>query len=166
MKITLKQLRRTVASVAILALGLIASSKAANAQILQLCAGPVGSWSYTVPQASGAAHGNDTYSADGRFVTADVMGGLFQTAGIGSWSCTGPNTWVLNFSTLIYDPTTGDQIGTLLYRQNAKLGKGGNTFTGSGEFTYYDTTGASVFSGTYTISASRIVAGAALPEHL
>jgi len=166
MKITLKQLGRSIASVAILALGLIAGSKAANAQNLQLCDGPVGSWSYTVPEASGPVHGNDTYSADGRYVTADVIGGLFQTTGIGSWSCTGFNTWVLNFSTLVYDPTTGDQIGTLQYRQNATLGSKGNTFTGAGAVTYYDTTGASVFSSTYTISATRIVAGAPLPNHL
>ena len=167
MKITLQRLGRTIAAVAVVTIGLIATSKAANAQQLQFCDGPIGSWTYTVPQGTAPAiHGVDTYSADGRYVTADVIGGLFQTAGIGSWSCTGSNKWVLNFFTFVYDNTTGNQIGTLEYQQTATLSRDQESFTGAGQFKYYDTTGAAVGSGSYTITAKRIVAGSPLPAHL
>ena len=52
-------------------------------------------------------------TADGGYATADVIGGLFQTTGIGSWACTGHNTCVLTFFTLNYDPTSGALLRTL-----------------------------------------------------
>jgi hypothetical protein len=57
-------------------------------------------------------------------------------------------------------------LGTLEYRQTAKLGRDGNTFTGSGDFEYYDAAGVGLGSGSYTITATRIIAGSPLPAHL
>jgi hypothetical protein len=172
MKIKLRLLQGGAALTAILALGALCTPTAFSQSVgpldnLQFCQGPIGSWQYTVPQGTApAVHGVDSYSPDGGYVTADVIGGLPQTTGIGSWACTGSNTWVLTFFTLIYDPTTGDQIGTLEYRQTATLGRGGNTFSGSGVYEYYDATGAGLGSGSFTITAKRIVAGSALPAYL
>lgn len=173
MKTKLQLIQGAAALIAIFALGVLASPTTAfsqsnqSSQDTQSCQGPMGSWRYSVPQVGAPAiQGVDTYSGDGGYATADWIGGLFQTTGIGSWACTGYNTWVLTFFTFNYDPTSGALLGTLEYRQTAKLGPNGNTFTGSGEFEYYDATGVGLGSGSYTITATRIIAGSPLPKHL
>jgi hypothetical protein len=173
MKIKLQLMQGAAALIAIFALGALASPTTAfcqsnqSSQNTQSCQGPTGSWRYSVPQVGAPAiQGVDTYSGDGGYATVDVIGGLFQTTGIGSWACTGHNTWVLTFFTFNYDPTSGALLGTLEYLQTAKLGPDGNTFTGSGSFEYYDATGSGVGSGSYTITATRIIAGSPLPAHL
>jgi len=173
MKTKLQLIQGAAALIAIFALGGLLSPTTAfsqtnqSSQDTQSCQGPTGSWRYSVPEGSAPAiQGVDTYSADGGYATADVIGGLFQTAGIGSWACTGYNTWVLTFFTFNYDPSSGALLGTLEYRQTAKLGPDGNTFTGSGEYEYYDAAGVGVGSGSYTITAKRIIAGSPLPTHL
>ena len=173
MKIRFQLIQGAAALIAIFAFCVLASPTTAfsqtnqSSQDTQSCQGPAGSWRYSVPQVGAPAiQGVDTYSGDGGYATVDLIGGLFQTAGIGSWACTGHNTWVLTFFTFNYDPTSGALLGTLEYRQTAKLGRDGNTFTGSGDFEYYDAAGVGLGSGSYTITATRIIAGSPLPAHL
>jgi hypothetical protein len=173
MKTKLQLIQGAAVLIAIFALGVLASPTTAfsqsdqSSQDTRSCQGPTGSWRYSVPQAGAPdIQGFDTYSADGGYATVDVIGGLFQTTGIGSWKCTGHNTWELTFFTLNYDPTSGALLGTLEYRQTAKLDRDGDTFSGSGDFEYYDAAGVGVGSGSYTITATRIIAGSPLPAHL
>ena len=42
-------------------------------------------------------------------------------------------------------------------RQKAKLDKSGNSYSGRGDFTYFDLNGNPVLSGPFTITATRIL---------
>jgi hypothetical protein len=55
--------------------------------------------------------------------------------------------------------SSGNPTGTLKVRQTTTMNKTGNSYTGSGDFTYYDLDGNPIpsISGTFPITAKRIV---------
>jgi hypothetical protein len=126
--------------------------------------GPEGSWLYTVtiPNPPGAPIvflGTETYSAGGGYVEADqlsFMPGSLATAGHGAWKSTGERTFLLTYVNLTYD-SIGTPTGSSKVRQTTKLGRTGNSYSGSGDYAYYDLNGNVVLSGTFTITANRIL---------
>jgi hypothetical protein len=126
--------------------------------------GPEGSWLYTVtiPNPPGAPIvflGTETYSAGGGYVAADqlsFMPGSLATAGHGAWKSTGERTFLLTYVNLTYD-STGTPTGSSKVRQTTKLARTGNSYSGSGDYAYYDLNGNVVLSGTFTITAKRIL---------
>jgi hypothetical protein len=126
--------------------------------------GPEGSWLYTVsiPNPPGAPIvflGTETYSAGGGYVEADqlsFMPGSLATAGHGAWKSTGERTFLLTYVNLTYD-STGTPTGSSKVRQTTKLARTGNSYGGSGDYAYYDLNGNVVLSGTFTITAKRIL---------
>jgi hypothetical protein len=125
--------------------------------------GPEGSWLYTVtiPGTSGpfVFLGTETYSPGGGYVEADqlsFMPGSLATAGHGSWKSTGERTFLLTYVNLTYD-ATGAPTGLSKVRQTTKLARSGNSYSGSGDYAYYDLNGNVVLSGTFTITAKRIL---------
>jgi hypothetical protein len=126
--------------------------------------GPEGSWLYTVtiPSSGGpfVFLGTETYSAGGGYVEADqlsFMPGSLATAGHGAWKSTGQNRFLLTYVNLTYD-ARGNATGTSKVRQTTKLARTGNSYSGSGDYAYYDLNGNVVLSGTFTITAKRILA--------
>src|ERR1035437_3653563 len=123
--------------------------------------GPEGSWLYTVtiPNPPGAPIvflGTETYSAGGGYVEADqlsFMPGSLATAGHGTWKSTGERTFLLTYVNLTYD-ATGTPTGSSKVRQTTTMA--GNSYSGSGDYHYYDVNGKVVASGTFTITAKRI----------
>jgi hypothetical protein len=123
---------------------------------------PEGSWLYTVtiPNSSGAPIvflGTETYSAGGGYVEADQLSftpGYLATAGHGGWKSTGNNTFLLTYVNLTYD-ATGTPTGSSKVRQTTTMA--GNSYSGSGDYHYYDVNGKVVASGTFTITAKRIL---------
>ena len=122
---------------------------------------PEGSWLYTVtiPNSSGAPIvfiGTETYSAGGGYVEADQLSftpGYLATAGHGGWRSRGNNRFLLTYVNLTYD-ANGNPTGSGKVRQTTTMA--GNSYSGSGDFFYYDLNGNVVASGTFTITAKRI----------
>jgi hypothetical protein len=123
-----------------------------------------GSWLYTVtiPNPSGAPivfQGVETYAAGGGYSEADQLSftpGYLATAGHGAWRLTGERTFLLTYVNLTYD-AGGNATGTSKVRQTTRLDHQGKTYSGSGDFTYYDLNGKVVAAGTFTITAQRIL---------
>jgi hypothetical protein len=157
----------------------IGGTAAAHAQSLpasEACQGPempryescqrlVGSWLYTVSIPNpGAAptvfQGVETYAAGGGYSEADQLSftpGYLATAGHGAWRMIeGRGAFLLTYLNLTYD-AFGNATGTSKVRQIAKIDNQGKMYSGSGDFTYYDLNGAVVASGTFTITAQRIL---------
>jgi hypothetical protein len=63
-------------------------------------------------------------------------------------------TFDLTYLNLTFDPT-----GMLKVRQTTTISKNGDSYAGSGDYTYYDLNGNPIpsISGTFTITAKRIV---------
>ncbi len=124
--------------------------------------GPEGSWLYTVTIPGFTFQGLETYSAGGGYTEADQLSfnpSAVASAGHGTWKCTGERTFVLTYLNLTFDSFNGgNPTGTLKVRQTTKLGKNGNSYSGSGDYTYYDLKGNPIpsISGTFTITAKRI----------
>jgi hypothetical protein len=106
--------------------------------------------------------GIETYSAGGGYAEADQLSFMplsVASAGHGAWKMTGEKTFLLTYLNLTFDGfSTGNANGTLKVRQTTKLNKSGNSYTGSGDYTYYSLTGVAEtsISGTFTITATRI----------
>lgn len=166
-----KKLRRRLingaAALAVLAaLAVFGSPTAAFAQDASQNNGgsqnPEGSWLYTVtiPNPGGAPivfMGTETYSAGGGYVEADQLSftpGYLATAGHGSWVSAASNRFFLTYINLTYD-SAGNPTGSGKVRQTTKLA--GNSYSGSGDYFYYDPNGEVVASGTFTITAKRIL---------
>jgi hypothetical protein len=123
-----------------------------------------GSWLYTVtiPNPSGAPtvfQGVETYAAGGGYSEADQLSftpGYLATAGHGAWKSTGERAFLLTYLNLTYD-SSGNATGKSKVRQIAKMDNQGKTYSGSGDFTYYDLDGKVVAAGTFTITAMRIL---------
>jgi hypothetical protein len=127
------------------------------------CQGPEGSWLYTVTIPGYTFQGIETYSAGGGYSEADQLSFSplsVASAGHGAWKSTGEKTFLLTYLNLTFDAfSSGNPTGTLKVRQTTKLDKTGNSYTGSGDYTYYDLKGNPIpsISGTFTITATRIV---------
>ncbi len=125
--------------------------------------GPEGSWLYTVTIPGYAFQGIETYSTGGGYTEADQLSFsplAVASAGHGAWQMTGERTFNLTYLNLTFDAfSSGNPTGTLKVRQTTKMDKSGNSYTGSGDYTYYDLDGNPIpnISGTFTITAKRIV---------
>lgn len=135
---------------------------------------PVGSWVYTVTIPVGTAppivfQGIETYVPGGGYVETDQLSfspGSLSTPSHGSWANTTASSgagksgvqpaFLLTYHNFTYD-TTGTPTGSSKIRQIAVLAQDGNSYSGSGDFFYYDLDGNLVLSGTFTITANRIV---------
>ena len=80
--------------------------------------------------------------------------GYLATAGHGGWKITGNNTFILTYMNLTYD-ANGNPTGSGEVRQTTTMA--GNSYTGSGDYAYFDVNGNVVASGTFTITAKRIL---------
>jgi len=164
-------LKLSVAALAVLAalipLGAPAAATAqSTAQLsgsLLQAQGPQGSWLYTVTIPGYTFQGIETYSAGGGYMEADQLSFsplAVASAGHGAWQMTGQRTFNLTYLNLTFDGfSTGNPTGTLKVRQTTTLNKSGNSYTGSGDYTYYDLDGKPIptISGTFTITAIRVV---------
>ena len=125
--------------------------------------GPEGSWLYTVTIPGYTFQGIETYAAGGGYSEADQLSftpDAVASAGHGAWKMTGERTFLLTYLNLTFDSfTTGNATGTLIVRQTTKLDSTGNSYKGSGDYTYYDLKGNPIpsISGTFTITAKRIL---------
>ncbi|HEY2472701.1 MAG TPA: hypothetical protein VGI45_33260 [Terracidiphilus sp.] len=125
--------------------------------------GPEGSWLYTVTIPGYTFQGIETYSAGGGYTEADQLSFspiAVASAGHGAWKMTGGNTYDLTYLNLTFDAfSSGNPTGTLRVRQTTRIDKSGNSYSGSGDYTYYDLDGNPIpsISGTFTITARRIV---------
>lgn len=125
--------------------------------------GPEGSWLYTVTIPGYTFQGIETYSAGGGYTEADQLSFspiAVASAGHGAWKMTGGNTFNLTYLNLTFDAfSSGNPTGTLKVRQTTMIDKSGNSYSGSGDYTYYDLDGNPIpsISGTFTITAKRIV---------
>jgi hypothetical protein len=125
--------------------------------------GPEGSWLYTVTIPGYTFQGIETYSAGGGYTEADQLSFnplAVASAGHGTWERTGARTFDLTYLNLTFDSFgSGNPTGTLKVRQTTAIDKSGNSYTGSGDYTYYDLHGNPILSisGTFTITATRIV---------
>jgi len=146
-------LKLSVAALAVLAalipLGAPAAATAqSTAQLsgsLLQAQGPQGSWLYTVTIPGYTFQGIETYSAGGGYMEADQLSFsplAVASAGHGAWQMTGQRTFNLTYLNLTFDGfSTGNPTGTLKVRQTTTLNKSGNSYTGSGDYTYYDLDG-------------------------
>jgi hypothetical protein len=169
----LRQLHNVVAVLAVLAgLAVFGGPAAATAQTAAeskaqftgwLPQGPEGSWLYTVTIPGYTFQGIETYSAGGGYTEADQLSFspiAVASAGHGAWKMTGEKTFVLTYLNLTFDAfSSGNPTGTLKVRQNTRIDESGNSYTGSGDYTYYDLNGNPIpsISGTFTITAKRIL---------
>jgi len=123
---------------------------------------PDGTWLYTVtipdpPSAPIVFLGTESYAGNGTYAEADQLSftpGYLATAGHGAWKSIGKNEFLLTYVNLTYD-SNGNATGSSRVRQTTKLA--GNTYSGSGDYFYYDLGGNVVASGTFTITAKRIL---------
>ena len=124
---------------------------------------PEGSWLYTVTIPGYTFQGIETYSAGGGYTEADQLSFnplAVASAGHGVWKMTGGRTFNLTYVNLTFDAfSSGNPTGTLKVRQTATMARSGNSYTGSGDYTYYDLNGNPIpsISGTFTITATRIL---------
>jgi hypothetical protein len=125
--------------------------------------GPEGSWIYTVTIPGYTFTGIETYDAGGGYTEADQLSfnpiGV-ASAGHGAWKSTGRNSFLLTYNNLTFDAfSSGNPTGSLVVRQTTKIDRSGNSYSGSGDYTYYDLDGNSIpsISGTFTITAKRIL---------
>jgi len=151
------------AALAALFLTMLGNSASAFAQDSD---GPEGSWFYTVTIPGYTFLGIETYSAGGGYTEADQLSFLpiaVASAGHGAWQSAGKNKFLLTYINLTFDGfSTGNPTGALKVRQAATIDKTGNSYSGSGDYTYYDLNGKPIpgMSGTFTITATRILAQA------
>lgn len=124
--------------------------------------GPEGSWLFAVSIPGYTFQGIETYSAGGGYTESDQLSFnpvAVASAGHGAWQSTGRNKFVLTYFNLTFDGfNSGTPTGTLRVRQRTTIDRTGNSYRGSGDYTYYDLNGAPIpgLSGTFTIVATRI----------
>jgi len=163
-------LKLSVAALTVMAALILGAPTAATAQTTTQLSGstqqsvrPQGSWLYTVTIPGFTFQGIETYSAGGGYTEADQLSFnplAVASAGHGAWQMTGARTFNLTYLNLTFDGfSSGNPTGTLKVRQTTTLSKSGNSYTGAGDFTYYDLDGNPIpsISGTFTITATRIV---------
>ncbi len=159
----------TVLSVALLQLPTVAFAQDGNPESDSSAfgrgsdaSGPEGSWLYTVTIPGYTFLGIETYAAGGGYTEADQLSFTplaVASAGHGVWKATWDRTFVLTYVNLTFDSfNLGNPTGTLKVRQTAKLSRDGNSYSGSGDYTYYDQNGNAIpsISGTFTITATRM----------
>jgi hypothetical protein len=160
-----QKLRNAFALPALIAVGMLGNLAPARAQpaVFQH---PVGSWLYTVtiPVDGNPAHnivfqGVETYMMDGGYIETDQLSfsptlGL-STPSHGAWGSTGGSDFLMTYLNFTFD-STGAATGKAMVRQTATIGKDKKSYSGSGDFRYFDPTGEVVLAGTFTVTATRI----------
>ena len=73
----------------------------------------------------------------------------------GSWAPSSGLDFVMTYMNFTYDHTGTSTIMSHI-GQIAALGSDGRTYSGSGDFAYFDPSGNIVFSGTFTITPTKI----------
>jgi len=174
---TTQRFRKAFVLPALITVGLLGNQAPAHAQPLQH---PVGSWLYTVtiPVDEDPAHnivfqGLETYMMDGGYIETDQLSfspilGL-STPSHGAWTSTGGSNFLMTYLNFIFD-NSGTAQGKTLVRQTATIGADKKSYTGSGDFTYFDVNGGVVLAGTFKVTATRIEvqapAASTPPTHL
>jgi hypothetical protein len=102
--------------------------------------------------------GLESYIPGGVYVETDQLSfspplGL-STASHGSWVPSSGLDFVMTYMNVTYDHT-GTSTGMSRIRQVATSGSDGRTYSGNGDFAYYDPSGNVVLSGTFTITATK-----------
>lgn len=160
-----RNFRNAVALPALIAVGLLGNMApiCAQSMILQH---PVGSWLYTVtiPVDDNPAHnivfqGVETYMLGGGYIETDQLSfsptlGL-STPSHGSWTSTGGSDFLMTYLNFTFD-STGKAQGKGLVRQTATISADKKSYSGSGDFSYFDPAGEVVLAGTFTVTATRI----------
>ena len=163
-----RNFRNALALPALIAVGLLGNMAPMRAQSVPQQ--PVGSWLYTVtipvdgdPADNIVFQGVETYMLGGGYIETDQLSfsptlGL-STPSHGSWLSTGSSTdgssFLMTYLNFTFD-STGAAQGKALVRQKATIGKDKKSYSGSGDFTYFDPTGKVVLEGTFTVTATRI----------
>ena len=160
-----QKFRNAFALPALIVVGMLGNLAPARAQPIVL-QHPVGSWLYTVtiPVDDNPAHnivfqGLETYMMDGGYIETDQLSfsptlGL-STPSHGSWASTGGSDFLMTYLNFTFD-STGTAQGKGMIRQTATIGKDKKSYSGSGDFSYFDPTGKVVLAGTFTVTATRI----------
>jgi len=160
-----QKFRNAFALPALIVVGMLGNLAPARAQPMVL-QHPVGSWLYTVtiPVDDNPAHnivfqGVETYMLGGGYIETDQLSfsptlGLF-TPSHGSWASTGGSDFLMTYLNFTFD-STGTAQGKGMIRQTATIGKDKKSYSGSGDFSYFDPTGKVVLAGTFTVTATRI----------
>jgi hypothetical protein len=157
--------RNAFALPALIAVGLLGNQAPARAQpmILQH---PVGSWLYTVtipvddnPADNIVFQGVETYMLGGGYIETDQLSfsptlGL-STPSHGSWASTGGSDFLMTYLNFTSD-SSGTAEGKGLVRQKATISADNKSYSGSGDFSYFDPAGNVVLAGTFTVTATRI----------
>jgi len=159
-----RNLRNVLALPALIAVGLLGNTAPMRAQSVPQQ--PVGSWLYTVtiPVDGDPAHnlvfrGVETYMLGGGYIETDQLSfsatlGL-STPSHGSWASTGGSDFLMTYLNFTFD-STGTAQGKAMIRQTATLGRDRKSYSGSGDFSYFDPAGNVVLAGTFTVTATRI----------
>ena len=160
-----QKFRNAFALPALIVVGTLGNLAPARAQPMVL-QHPVGSWLYTVtiPVDDNPAHnivfqGVETYMLGGGYIETDQLSfsptlGL-STPSHGSWASKGGSDFLMTYLNFTFD-STGTAQGKGMIRQTATIGKDKKSYSGSGDFSYFDPTGKVVLAGTFTVTATRI----------
>ena len=160
-----RNFRNAFALPALIVVGMLGNLAPACAQSMVL-QHPVGSWLYTVtipvddnPADNIVFQGLETYMLGGGYIETDQLSfsptlGL-STPSHGSWASTGGSDFLMTYLNFTFD-STGTAQGKGMVRQTATIGKDKKSYSGSGDFSYFDPTGKVVLAGTFTVTATRI----------
>jgi len=102
--------------------------------------------------------GFDIWSSDGMETLNDISAPPTGNVCLGVWAQTGAMTYSLKHPTWIFDPTNTFVIGVGTISEQVTLDSSGNNYSGTSTFDILDLTGASIYHGTASIMAERIVA--------
>jgi hypothetical protein len=160
---TSKKLSARLLAFASLLSVVLLSSSAPRALGEERCETPEGTWLYTVtiPPSSGGPivfSGTETYDVGGGYSEADELGVtpyFLATPGHGVWKSNGEGHFLLTYDNFTYD--ANGPSGTGKVRQTTIMSKDGNSYTGSGDFFYYNLNGSVSISGHFTIAAKRVL---------
>ena len=160
-----RKFRNALALPALIAVGLLGNMAPIRAQSMIL-QHPVGSWLYTVtipvdgdPADNIVFQGVETYMLGGGYIETDQLSfsptlGL-STPSHGSWASTGGSNFLMTYLNFTFD-STGKAQGKGLVRQTATISADKKSYSGSGDFSYFDPAGNVVLAGTFTVTATRI----------
>jgi hypothetical protein len=160
-----RNFRNALALPALIAVGLLGNMAPIRAQSMIL-QHPVGSWLYTVtipvdgdPADNIVFQGVETYMLGGGYIETDQLSfsptlGL-STPSHGSWASTGASNFLMTYLNFTFD-STGKAQGKGLVRQTATISADKKSYSGSGDFSYFDPAGNVVLAGTFTVTATRI----------
>lgn len=102
--------------------------------------------------------GFDAWHADGTETLNDIPVPASGNVCLGTWTQSGPLTYLLKHVTWVYDPTNTTLVAVGTITEQITLDAAGNHYTGTATFNGLDLTGANVFQMSTSIVAERILA--------